>query len=85
MVAATILQDINQLMLSLKEEVVRLEVSDGETYVSRKFSLISGASISLNSDNDLAGMNVTFSGKTATINHTGAADRVMTLTLYGPR
>ena len=85
MAAATILQDINQLMPSLKEEVVRLEVSDGETYVSRKFSLISGAHISLNSDNDLAGMNVTFSGKTATINHTGSADRVMTLTLYGPR
>lgn len=84
MAAATVLQDVNQLMPSMREEVVRLEVSDGETYVSRKFSTILATQLTLNSDNDI-NLNVTFSGKTATINHTGAADRVMTLTLYGVR
>ena len=71
-------------MPSLKEEVVRLEVSDGETYASQKFSSIVGAQITVNADNDAA-HNVTFSGKTATLNVAGVTDVACTLTLYGVR
>ena len=84
MAAATVLQDINQLMPTLREEVVRLEVSDGETYQSRKFSKIEAAHITVNADNDAA-HNVTFSGKTATLNVAGVTDVACTLTLYGDK
>ena len=83
MAAATILQDIREYCNLPGIEVVRLEVSDGETYVSRKFSAIFGVVPGLNSDNDLAGFNATFSGKTVTVNHTGSADRVVTLLIFG--
>jgi len=63
-------------------EVVRLTASDGETFVSRKFSTIEAAQISANSDVD-AHINVTYSSRTATINWASQTDKVCTLTLYG--
>ena len=84
MPAATILQNVNALMPALSEEVVRLEASDGETYASIKFSSIQAAQLTLNADNDAA-HNVTFSGKTATLNIAGVTDVACTLTLYGVR
>ena len=63
-------------------EVVRLEASDGETYVSRRLAAITGAHISLNTDTD-GDVNVTFSGQTATLNMVGVTDNVATLTLHG--
>ena len=85
MAAATVLQDVREFCNLPGIEVVRLEVSDGETYVSRKFSSILAVVPGLNSDNDLAGFNATFSGKTVTVNHTGAADRVVTLLIFGAK
>ena len=82
MVAATILQDLREFCNLPGIEAVNLEVSDTETYVSRKFSVILGAVISVN-ENTQANINVTFSGKTATINWAGAADQTMTLVLFG--
>lgn len=84
MPAATVTQDINQLMPALPHEVVYLEATDGETYQSRKFASIRAASLSLNADQD-RDHNVTFSGKTATINIAGGTDVACTLTLYGTR
>lgn len=65
-------------------EVVVLTVSDGETYVSKKFSEIYGAQATGNEDVD-AHINVTFSGATATINYASASDKLVTLTLYGKK
>ena len=81
MAAATVLQymDIHVPFL----EVVVIEVSDGETYESRKLRVVDAVIPGLNSDNDLAGFNATRSGKTVTVNHTGAADRRVTLLLVG--
>ena len=59
-------------------EVVRLTVSDGETYVSQKFGTIKGAVATGNTDND-AELNVTFTGRTATINWASITDGVATL------
>jgi len=63
-------------------EVVQLTVSDGETYVSKKFGTITGAIATGNSDVD-ADLNVTFSGGTATVNWAGQTDKLLTLVLYG--
>ncbi len=63
-------------------EVVRLEVTDGETYISKKFGTITGAIASGNEDQD-AHINVTFSGGTATINYAAMTDKDITLQLWG--
>ena len=63
-------------------EVVRLTATDGYTYISRKFSTITSADITGNSDVD-AHLNVTFSGSTATINWASQTDKVCTLALTG--
>ena len=84
MAAATILQDIREYCNVPGIEVVRLEVSDGETYQSKKFSSIMGAVATLNEDVD-ADTNVTFSGKTATLNIAGITDRDVTLILFGAK
>lgn len=68
--------------LPSNEETVNLTVTDGETYVSRKFKLIQEASACGNEDND-AHINVTISGQTATINYAAMTDQIVTLTLYG--
>lgn len=63
-------------------EVVTLTVSDGETYSSRKFGTILAATGCANADDD-AELNVTFSGRVATINWASVTDKAMTLVLYG--
>lgn len=80
MTAATITAYIEGM--SPGKEVIQLECSDGETYVSRKFDIIRGARAILNTDSDNH-INVPFSGKTATINANGQTDAVVTLILYG--
>ena len=65
------------------QETVVLTASDGETYISTKFKTILGAQVSANTDVDTAGLNVTFSGQTATINWNGVSDNIVTLTLFG--
>ena len=63
-------------------EVVQLTVTDGETYVSRKFGTITAAIATGNSDVD-ADLNVEFSGATATINWAGQTDKLLTLVIWG--
>lgn len=80
MTLATVTLDLN--INDPTMEVVQLTVSDGETYVSRKFSTITAAVVSGNQDND-AHINVTFSGATATINYASQTDQLVTLVLFG--
>ena len=82
MAAATILQDLNEVCPQPGKDSVRLEVSDGETYVSKRLKTIRGALATGNSDVD-ADLNVTFSGQTATVNWAGQTDKVLTLELFG--
>jgi len=63
-------------------EVVTLTVSDGETYVSKKFGALTAAIATANADDDAA-LNVTLSGGTATINFASVTDKLITLVLYG--
>lgn len=63
-------------------EAVQLTLTDGETYISRKFGTILGAVVSGNEDND-AHINVTFSSRTATVNYAGQTDELVTLVLFG--
>lgn len=80
MTAATVTTDLainNPCM-----EVVQLTLSDGNTYVSKKFSTITAAVASGNEDQD-AHINVTFSGGTATINYASMTTKKVTLVLFG--
>ena len=88
MVAATIERYIDVAIPSM--EVVRLTVSDAQTYASRKFAKVTGAQITVNEDTDLD-INVTNSDGT-TIDGTDRSVRFQlstgsaltaTLTLYG--
>lgn len=79
MTEATVIERLNS---DPSCEVVRLEVTDGETYISKKFGKITGAVASGNEDQD-AHINVTFSGATATINYAAMTDKDITLVLYG--
>jgi hypothetical protein len=63
-------------------EVVHLRVTDGETYISKKFGTITAAQATPNEDVD-AYINVTFTGSTATINFAGQTDKLVTLQLFG--
>lgn len=80
MAAATLIKYIE--VADPSKEVVTLEVTDGETYVSRKFKTILGATATGNEDVD-AHINVTFSSATATINYAAQTDKDITLVLYG--
>ena len=82
MAAATVTQDLREFCNLPGIEVVYLTFSDGNTYQSRKFSVILGATFCLNTDSD-ADTNVTFSGKTATLNSVGASSATGTLILFG--
>lgn len=65
------------------KEVVRLNLADGDTYVSRKFNTIQAAEVTANVDTD-AHINVTYSGQTATINFASVtASSDVTLVLWG--
>ncbi len=63
-------------------EVVTLTVSDGETYISKKFGTITAAIATGNAAVD-ADLWVTFSGGTATIGWASQTDKLLTLLLYG--
>ena len=80
MTEATIIEKLHNSDSSC--EVVRLEVTDGETYISKKFGTILGAVASGNEDVD-AHINVTWSGATATINYASQTDKDITLVLWG--
>ena len=67
MAAATIIDQVNEWFHMPGMEVVTLTLSDGETYVSKKFKTILAAIATANADDD-AELNVTFSGQTATLN-----------------
>lgn len=80
MTAATVTRRFETQAIGV--EVVQLTLTDGETYVSRKFATILAAVVSGNEDND-AHINVTFSDGTATVNYASQTDEKVTLVLYG--
>ena len=82
MAAADIIEEVNNWSHDTGEETVTLTVSDGETYISRKFKTILSAQATGNENVD-AHLNATFSGQTATINYAGQTDKKITLTLKG--
>lgn len=80
MTEATVLERI--ATPSPYEEVVQLELSNGETYISRKFAVIKAAIVCGNENID-EHINVTFTDRTATIQYNGQTDKDVTLVLYG--
>ena len=82
MAAATIVEQVNNWNHTPGMEVVTLTLSDGETYVSKKFKTILAAIATANADDD-AELNVTFSGQTATLNWASVTDKAVTLVLWG--
>jgi hypothetical protein len=86
MVEATILEQGDLRIPDM--EVVRLEATDGETYISRKFSKVLGASLTLNDDSDLASNAVITQGTSGAqasvaLNIVTGTDVACTLVLYG--
>jgi len=65
----------------LAEELVVLEVSDGETYVSKLSSPIAALAVA-NVDDDGA-INCVISGRTVTINAAGMTDKRIALLIKG--
>ena len=67
------------------EEVVVLTVTDGETYISKKFSTLTAVQATLNEDTSTLSipLSIAMSGGTATIHCTGLTDKLVCLTLYG--
>lgn len=67
------------------EEVVVLEADDTETYISKKFSTVTAAQATLNSDTATLSipLSLGISGATVTINCTGLSSDAVCLTLYG--
>ena len=82
MPAITVIQDLSSFFNMPGIEAIDGEVSDGETYESRKFSIILGGGILLNTDADI-NYQMTFSGKTATMRISSGADRRVTIVLFG--
>ncbi|MHA1168258.1 MAG: hypothetical protein ACTSRU_10590 [Candidatus Hodarchaeales archaeon] len=83
MVAATITErlEVNDPV----REVVILTISDGETYISRKFGTVKAVNFAFNED--MAALAVVpgfaISGGTVTFHCTGVTDKLVCLTLYG--
>ena len=67
------------------EEVVVLTATDGETYISKKFSTLTAAQATLNEDTGALSvpLSIALSNGTATIHCTGLSDDKVCLTLYG--
>ena len=84
MAAATVTTKVYEYDHDPGKETVVLTVSDGETYVSKKFKTIKAAQATGNENVD-AHLNVSFSGQTATINYAGQTDKLVTLTLWGKK
>ena len=83
MTEATITEriDVNDTI----KEVVILTVSDGETYISRKFSTVQAAQASLMEDTTTLTypISLAISGGTVTLHCEGVSDKKMCLILYG--
>ncbi len=82
MTAATEIKYIETGLPSI--EVVTLEVTDGETYTSKKFKVVTAAIATGNEDVD-AHINAVPDGTTGlvTINYAAQTDKDITLTLFG--
>lgn len=67
------------------KEVVVLTVSDGETYISRKFSTVEAAQSTLNQDTTTFTypISLAISGATVTLHCHGISDKKMCLILFG--
>jgi hypothetical protein len=89
MTAATVQAYIHTAVPSM--EVVRLEASDAETYVSRKFHVVTAGILGVNEDTDSLSPNVVNSdgttldgtSKTVKLNLASGSDVVCTLILFG--
>lgn len=83
MTAATITDTLG--INDANKEVVLLTVSDGETYVSRKFATVVSVQATVNEDYGLISLPLScdVSSGTVTINSTGLSDKKVCLTLYG--
>lgn len=70
---------------SATKEIVLLTVSDGETYVSRKFAEVITVQATFNEDVGTLSIPLScdVSDSTVTINATGLSDKKVLLTLYG--
>ena len=83
MTAATITDrlDVNDTT----KEVVVLTVTDGETYVSRKFSTVEAAQVTLMEDTTTLTypVSLAISGATVTLHCEGVSDKKMCLILFG--
>ena len=66
-------------------EVVILTISDGETYVSKKFGTVNAVNFSFNEDMTTLAVVPGFaiSGATLTFHCTGVTDKKVCVTLYG--
>lgn len=81
MTAATV---TNLLDIHLPDiEVVQLTVTDGETYVSRKFNVVNHAIATANEDDDGEVNVVTDGTSTVTVNAAGMTDVKVTVVLFG--
>jgi len=78
--AATITEYVN--IPDPNVEVVILELTDGETYTSKKFTTVKHVSPSWAEDTD-GDINYTVSGNVVTINAAGASDSAISLELRG--
>lgn len=83
MTAATITDRID--VNDTTKEVVVLTVSDGETYVSRKFSTVEAAEATLMEDTTTLTypISLAVSGGTVTLHCHGISDKKMCLILFG--
>lgn len=67
------------------KEVVVLTVSDGETYVSKKFGTVTSVQHSFNEDMGALAVvpGIAISGATLTFHCTGVTDKLLCVTSYG--
>lgn len=63
-------------------EVVILDLDNGDTYSSRKFASLDGGHITVNESSTAGSATFTVSGQTATI-YTTSSRQTVTLTLFG--
>ncbi len=81
MVEAILLNDLEANVPG--QDVVVLEVTDGETWASRKLGKITGVIVGHNVNTDNANINTPWSGNVVTINANGVTNEKMTLLMFG--
>lgn len=86
MALATITNDLG--IPNPNMEVVQLTASDGETYTSKKFSIVAGVIATANADDDAALNAVAVNGSSGapaviTINWASVTDKLVTLVIFG--